>query len=136
MQVEQRVHLHRAFVVTKLRPGKQRQAKIDGGGIQCVQAVVKIHADGIGGVEWPCDADQDLREVGKDAPVTRFVGVGQSGPRHLACESRDDRAYQSPNADMIRCLAGFLGKLVEQRPSSSTDPNERKSWTAYHRRNA
>src|ERR1035437_3325485 len=87
MQVQQCVHLHRAFVAAKLRPGKQRQAKIDGGGIQCVQAVVKIHADGIGGVEGPCDADQDLREVGKDAPVTRLVGVGQSGARHLALEA-------------------------------------------------
>ena len=87
VQVEQRVHLHRAFVAAKLRPGKQRQAKIDSGGIQCVQAVVEIHADGIGGVEGPGDADQDLGEVGKDAPVTRLVGIGQSGPRHLAAYS-------------------------------------------------
>ena len=87
MQVEQRVHFHRTFVAAKLRPGKQRQAEIDGGGIQCVHAVVEIHADGIGGVERPGDADQDLSEVGKDASVTRLVGVGQSGPRHLAAYS-------------------------------------------------
>ena len=87
MQVEQRVHLHRAFVAAKLRPGKQGQAEIDGGGIQCVHAVVEIHADGIGGVEGPGDADQHLREVGKNAPVTRLVGVAQSGARHLAAYS-------------------------------------------------
>ena len=49
--------------------------------------MVEIHADGIGGVEGPGDADQDLRKVGKDAPVARLVGVGQSSPRHLAAYS-------------------------------------------------
>ena len=87
MQVEQRVHLHRAFVAAKLRPGKQRQTEIDGRGIQCVHAVVEIHADGIGGVERPGNADQDLRKIGKDAPVARLVSVGQRGPRHLAAYS-------------------------------------------------
>ena len=32
--------------------------------------------------------DQDLREVGIDPPVARFVGVGQSGARHLAAKSQ------------------------------------------------
>src|SRR5205823_12165294 len=87
MEVEQRVHLHGAFVATELRPRKQRQAEIDRGGIQCVHAVVEIHADGIGGVEGPGDADQGLRKVGKDTPVTRLIGVSQSGPRHFAAYS-------------------------------------------------
>ena len=47
----------------------------------------QIHADGIGGVEGPGDADQDLRKVGKNTPVTRLVSVGQSGPRHLTAYS-------------------------------------------------
>ena len=87
VQVQQRVHFESGFVLSKLRPGKQRQAQIDGGGVQCVQAVVEIHTDGIDGAEGPRNADQDLREVGKDAPVTRLVGVGQGGARHLALEA-------------------------------------------------
>ena len=34
MQVEQRMHLDRAFVLAELRPRKQRKAQIDGGRIQ------------------------------------------------------------------------------------------------------
>ena len=57
MQVQQRMHLHRGFVLAKLGPGKQRKAKIDGGRIQSVQTLIQIHADGIVGIQRPCDRD-------------------------------------------------------------------------------
>ena len=37
-------------------------------------------------IERSRDADQDLRKVGKDPPVMRFVGVGQSRARHFAAK--------------------------------------------------
>jgi hypothetical protein len=49
--------------------------------------VCQVHADGIVGVERPCDADQHLREVGVDAPVVALVGVGQCGTRYPAAKS-------------------------------------------------
>jgi len=81
------VQLHGSFVASKLRPGKQRQAEVNGGGIQCIQALVKIHADQFGGIKWSGDADQDLRKVGKDPPVARLVCVGKSGSCHLGLEA-------------------------------------------------
>jgi hypothetical protein len=44
-------------MVSELRPRKQRQAEIDGGGIQSVQVLVEIHAAGISGVERSRNAD-------------------------------------------------------------------------------
>ena len=80
VQVEQRVHFDGGFVLSELRPRKQRQAQIDGGGIQRIQTLVEIHTDRI-------DADQDLGEVGKDTPVPRLISVGQCGARHFALEA-------------------------------------------------
>lgn len=72
------MHLHRRFVPTKLGPRKQREAKIDGGGIQSVQTLVQIDTHRIVAIERPSDGDQDLRKVSIDPPVARFIGVGQS----------------------------------------------------------
>ena len=87
MQVEQGVHLHSSFVPAELGPPEQRQAQVDGGRVQSVETLIQIHADRIAGVQGPRDANQDLREVGIDAPVARLVGVGESGARHSTAES-------------------------------------------------
>jgi hypothetical protein len=81
------MHFDGGFVLSKLRPGEQRQTQIDGGGVQRIEALVEIHTNGIGGAEGARDANQNMREVGEDAPVARLVGVGQRGPRHLAMET-------------------------------------------------
>ena len=87
MQVEQRMHLHRAFVLAEPGPRKQRKAQIDGGRIQHVQALIEVYADRIGGIERPRNVDQDVSEVRKDAPITRLVCVGQSGAGYLAAKA-------------------------------------------------
>jgi hypothetical protein len=74
-------------MLAKPGPREQRQAQVDGSGIQGVQALVEFDADGVARVQWPCDANQDLGEVGIDAPVAGLVGVGQCGARHPATES-------------------------------------------------
>jgi len=71
----------------------------------------------------PGDADQILREVGEDAPVVRFVGIGQRGPRHLAAKAHMIQLASNP--DTLRCLAGFRGKSTARRPSKDIDPNKR-----------
>jgi len=87
MQVEQRMHLDRAFVLAEPGPRKQRKAQVDGGRVQRVQALVQFDADRIGDVKRPRDVDQNLSEVGEDAPVMRVVGVGQRGARHPAVKA-------------------------------------------------
>jgi hypothetical protein len=87
MQVEQRVHLYRAFALAESGPRKQCEAQIDGGRIERVQALIEVYADCIGGVERTRDVDQDMREVGEDAPVAQLVSVGQSGTGNLATKA-------------------------------------------------
>src|ERR1017187_7715782 len=81
MQIEQRVHFDGSLLLAKLRPGKQRQAEIDGGRVQRVEAVIQFHAHGIARVKRSRDTDQYLCEVGEDAPVVGLVGQANRGPR-------------------------------------------------------
>ena len=87
VQVQQRVHLHRAFVLAKLRPRKQGETEVDGGRIERVEAVVQIHAHGILDMKWSGNADQVLREIGEDAPVVSFIGVRQGRASNPTTES-------------------------------------------------
>ena len=87
VQVKQRVHLHRGFALAEFGPRKQCQAQIDGGRIERVQALIEVNADYIGGVQRPCNVDQDVREIGENAPVAQLVGVGQSGAGNLAAKA-------------------------------------------------
>jgi len=82
VQVEQRMHLDRAFVLAESGPRKQRKAQVDGGRVQRVQALIQLDADRIGEVKRSRDVDQNLSEVGEDAPVMRVIGIGQGGARH------------------------------------------------------
>ena len=84
MQIQQRMHLHRRLVLTKLGPRKEREAKIDGGGVQSIQTLIQIDIDRIARIERARDSNQDLRKVGIDSPVAGFVCVSQSGSCHLA----------------------------------------------------
>ena len=87
MKIEQGVHFDGGFVLAELGPREQRQAQINSGGVQCVQALVEVHADGILCVQGSCDADQHLGEVSIDAPVVSLIGVGECGARHVPAES-------------------------------------------------
>ena len=66
------------------------------------------------GIQRSRDADQDLSEVGVDAPVAGLVGVGQGGARHPAAEAHVIKlALHGAQAsfDVAEALAkGRLGK--------------------------
>src|ERR1017187_117759 len=87
MQIEQRVHFDGSLLLAKLRPGKARQAEIDGGRVQRVEAAIQFQAHGIARVKRSRDTDQYLGEVGEDAPVVGLVGVGQRGARNHAAKA-------------------------------------------------
>ena len=78
-QIEQGVHLDGGLVGSKPGPGEQRQAEVDGGGVQGIDGVVEIETERLVGLPGAGDADQHLSEVGEDVPVVRLVGVGQGG---------------------------------------------------------
>ena len=81
-QVEQRVHLHGGLGRAEVRPGKQRQAQVDGRRIQCIHRIRQFQPQVLAGVESSRLDDQTLREVGPDAPIARFVGIGQGRAPH------------------------------------------------------
>jgi hypothetical protein len=76
-----------ALVAAKLRPGKKFQAQIDGGGIEGVDRVGELDAQGFVAIEFAGGADQALREIAKDAPVAMFVGIGQGTARDPAANA-------------------------------------------------
>jgi len=76
-QIEQGVHLHRRLRGAEVRPRKDRQAQVDGCGVQSVDAVRQLHADVVVGIEPLRLRDQTLGQLRIDAPVARLVCVGQ-----------------------------------------------------------
>jgi hypothetical protein len=83
-QIEQGMEFDRRLGALERRPGEQRQAEIDGGGVERIDGLVEIDAEAVIDVEASGDADQGLGEVGMDAPVALLVGVGQGAARHIA----------------------------------------------------
>jgi hypothetical protein len=65
--------------------------------------------------------DEHLGEVSIDAPVVRFIRVGQSRARHLAAKAHVIQL--APSVSMLRCRAGSHDRSVGQMPNKEIDPN-------------
>ena len=66
-----------AALVDRKVPREQRQAQIDGRGIERVDGLLEVDAKRFVEVEPTRDPDQVLGKLGIDTPVARFVGIGQ-----------------------------------------------------------
>lgn len=86
-QVQECVHLYGAFSFAKSCPRKQRKAQIDRGRIESVSGLLQVDADLLCGVHGPRQMNQHLREIGIDAPIASFVGVGHSRARHRSSDA-------------------------------------------------
>ena len=87
-QIQQRMQLHGGFVSAKLRPGKQRQAEIDGRGIQGISRLIQMHTELVVGVEAAGLANQHLSEIGVEAPIANLIGIGQGIARDPAADAQ------------------------------------------------
>src|SRR3974390_882207 len=115
VQVQQRVHLDGRFLLAKLSPWREGEAEVDGGGVYGIQVLLQTDAKEIAGIERASDGEQDLREVGEDAPVPGFVAIGQRGARHVTAGSPCDKTCCRRSAGPLRCCAGFpVGQLGER----------------------
>jgi len=85
--IQQRVEFDGAFVAAEVSPRKQRQAQVDGGGIERVDRLVQFQSELVLTIQFPCPGDQHMSEVGKDSPVAGFVGVGQGAARHRSANA-------------------------------------------------
>ena len=77
LEIQQRVQFDRPFGAAKLRPGKQRKAQVDGGGVQGVDRGVEVETEVVAQIELFGSLDEDLSEVGVDAPVALVVGMSK-----------------------------------------------------------
>jgi hypothetical protein len=66
-------------VLAEFCPRKQRQAKIDGGGIQCVNRLIQLHAKGVVGIKTSGPGNEDLCELCIDSPIPNLVRMYKRG---------------------------------------------------------
>lgn len=85
-KIEQGMQLDRPLGLSELCPGKDGQAQVDGGGVQSIDRLVEFHPEVFVQIEFAGNRYQCMGQVGVDAPVANFVGVGQSVPRHLRAD--------------------------------------------------
>ena len=81
-QIQQGVQLDRTLGGSEARPRKQRQAQVDGRGIQRIDRVGQFHAERLVHIERPRLGDQALPKLGIHAPVAQLVGVRQRRACH------------------------------------------------------
>jgi hypothetical protein len=77
-----------ALVETERRPRKNREAQIDGGGVESVNGVFQLDSKRFVDVEPSCHSDQTLSEVAVDAPIPSRVGVGQGIARYSRAKTQ------------------------------------------------
>jgi hypothetical protein len=128
MQVDERVKFDRGLVASKLSPGEQLQAEIDGRGVQRVGGMLQLNAEVVGLIQSPRLSDQNLSEVGVDPPVAMLVGIGQSAPSDNAAKAGVVEFFLKgveTSFDVSKALAigqlseGHAEKLIEAREVAS-----------------
>jgi len=100
--------------------------QVDRGGIEGVNCVLEFQADVLVAVESTGFGDEDLGEIGVDAPVPHFVGIGQVVARDAAADAHmiepalhgSQAGYDIAEAFPVSQLGeGQTEELVEARKS-------------------
>ena len=86
-QVEQRVQLDGALGLLKVRPGKDREAEVDGRGIESIDGLLERDAEVIASIQTPRDGDESLGEVGMDAPIAPLIGISERAARNRGTDA-------------------------------------------------
>ena len=85
-QVHLGVKFDGAFVLSKRGPRKEGETQIDGRGIQGISRLMELESEILVHIQLSGYSDQHMSEVGVDAPVPFFVGIGQRAPRNFASD--------------------------------------------------
>ena len=132
-----------------MRPRKQRQAQIDGGGVQSIDRVAQLHVQAFVGIKLPRLGNQPVGELRVNPPVARLVGIGQRRPPHrlakthvvelrgLSRQARFDIAQTFPIGQLReRHGAILLGTVQRSHPEVAAvprnDPPERAPRQKIH----
>ena len=77
VQVEQGMQFDCPLGTAEARPGEDREAQVDGRGIQGIDGRVQVDSQVLVGVQAARFGDKHLGKLGIDAPVAPLVGIGQ-----------------------------------------------------------
>ena len=86
-EIDQRVQFDGAFTATKFRPGEEFQTEVDGRGIEGVNGFAEGGRERFVRVERSGPTDQDVGEVGEDAPIVNAVGIGERASRNVRAKA-------------------------------------------------
>ena len=78
LESQQGVEFDGGLVLPKRGPRKQRETQVNGGGVQRIGGGLEFKTERFIGVKRGGLPDEDVGEIGKDAPVAIFIGIGQS----------------------------------------------------------
>ena len=86
-QVQQGMQFDGRFRTTKWSPFEQAQTQIECRGVHCVHRVLEIEPNQIRiAVKFAGSANRHCRQIRPDAPIPRFVGVGQRRSMHAVTQ--------------------------------------------------
>ena len=123
-QIEKGMELDGGFVVAENSPREKGQAQVDHRRIEGIDGVFELDSQIFAGVKSPGLGDEDLGEVGIDAPIASFVGMSQSISGDSSTKSHViESALHGPKAGLdiaetfaIRQLSeGQTKELIETR---------------------
>ena len=77
MEGQQGVEFNGGFGAAEGGPRKEREAEVNGGGIQRIGRRLEFKAERFPGIERGGLLDEHLGEVGENPPVAVFIGIGQ-----------------------------------------------------------
>jgi hypothetical protein len=77
LEGQQGVEFDGGLVPAESRPRKEREAEVNGGGVQRASRCLEFKAERFIGVKRGGLSDEDVGEVGKDTPVPLFIGHRQ-----------------------------------------------------------
>src|SRR5687767_15589198 len=77
-----------ALVERYVAHGNSDRQSLIRSGIECVDRLFEFQPKWLLDIESPRSADELLREIRIDAPIARFVGVGQRAARHVAMDAQ------------------------------------------------
>ena len=87
-KVDQGMELDGSFASAEVRPREEGQTKIDGGGIESVDGLIQGDGETLSSIEFASVCNEDVREIGIDAPVAILIGYGQCVASDRAANSQ------------------------------------------------
>jgi len=83
-QIQKGMKFDCSLVLPEFCPGKQFQTQVYGGGIEGIGCLLQLDPKVVVEIERSGNTNQHLGEIGINAPISGFVGVGQGAARYVA----------------------------------------------------